>query len=387
MPATGAHARRHGVTGCSGCPRDGAAAANVRTSGAPPRLASTACPASAGPAGSACAGVSSAARSQPRRSGPAQLGQPVAQPLRLLGHEARDLGVGGRGGGVQLHAGQPERRSTGPEVTSTSCMRPYGTTVSSRHSTPRLISRSSARSAYRQERQLRPSAPQPQASPPSGSSAKAAQTGPAVRPSSRPRRRPSAAASQHTTTQQQRADIRSSPAAGSVRTPASPVVGLPVSCAQRAVPSRPRGGGPGGAADTVSMPPGSVRDYGHEPADDDVRHAQRRRPRSASAAPRRAPTWCSTSAPSTPPRTACCACGSSSTASGSSTPSRSSAICTAARRSSSRPATTARSSCSPTATTGCPPSPTSWASSWPSSGCSAWRSPSARCGRARCSPS
>ena len=52
--------------------------------------------------------------------------------------------------------------------------------------------------------------------------------------------------------------------------------------------------------------------------------------------------------------------GSSSTASASSTPSRSSAICTAARRSSSRRATTARSSCWPTATTGCPPSRTSW---------------------------
>ena len=63
-------------------------------------------------------------------------------------------------------------------------------------------------------------------------------------------------------------------------------------------------------------------------------------------------------------------------------PSRSSATCTGARRSSSRSATTGRSSCWPTGTTGCRRSPTNWAWSWPSSGCWAWRCRSARSGRA-----
>src|SRR5690606_28902666 len=47
------------------------------------------------------------------------------------------------------------QRSSGPELTSTNCIRPYGTTLSLRNSTPCLTSRSSSRSEYPQARQLR----------------------------------------------------------------------------------------------------------------------------------------------------------------------------------------------------------------------------------------
>src|SRR5690606_19005271 len=117
-------------------------------------------------------------------------------------------------------------------------------TVSCRHSTPRLISRSSERSAYRQERQLRSSITQPQIIRASGSTAKAAQPGPARMPGTSPVARVSSPS--HTTSNSRR--TRNSPGGRPVHTGSasatpvagsSPRVAVPAGSAVAVVPAVP----------------------------------------------------------------------------------------------------------------------------------------------------
>ena len=129
--------------------------------------------------------------SQPGRPSLTECGQPVPQTGGLVGRQSGDPSV--RRGLRPCGAAPSRARSdapAGPEVTSTNCMRPYGTTVNSRKSTPWVTSRSSSRSAYRQERQLRPSISQPhsqqsqrqQREPPSPRPASPARQHPMPRP-------------------------------------------------------------------------------------------------------------------------------------------------------------------------------------------------------------
>src|SRR6266536_37083 len=64
----------------------------------------------------------------------------------------------------------PNARSNGPAATSKNCIRPYGTTTSSRNKIPWLSSSSSSRSAYFQERWFRPISAEDQAKPPTATS-------------------------------------------------------------------------------------------------------------------------------------------------------------------------------------------------------------------------
>ena len=88
-------------------------------------------------------GHAEACRASPRRGRPA--GRAAGPPRRGPG----------RGSTASVAAAavcswtvaSPNRRSSGPAVTSTNCIRPYGTTTSWRRSTPRVTSRSSSRSA------------------------------------------------------------------------------------------------------------------------------------------------------------------------------------------------------------------------------------------------
>ena len=77
-----------------------------------------------------------ASRSQPRGVRLAELGEPVAQPGRLLG---RQPGMVALVSGLAVFSetvASPKARSSGPEATSTSCIRPYGTATRLRNKTP-----------------------------------------------------------------------------------------------------------------------------------------------------------------------------------------------------------------------------------------------------------